>query len=148
MTGLKRCPECGAQYAEDDDCDSRFNQCLALEYENPSAYGAVHHLTVACYMLQHNRYSHRAWLEAREMLRQFVEEGVEPAEMRRANKRRVDSSQREWSIAQGPRFSGFGSISWTRTIADVRLGNPGEYGEDVKRWARAILSDTARTVSE
>jgi hypothetical protein len=45
---------------------------MALEYENPSAYGAVHHLTVACYMLQHNAYSRDVWLEARKMLAQFI----------------------------------------------------------------------------
>ncbi len=49
-----KCPECGAELPPGERCEERFNLCLALEYENPAAYGRVHHLTVACYMLQHN----------------------------------------------------------------------------------------------
>lgn len=33
-----------------------FNACLAREYSDPG-YGQVHLLTVACYMIQHGRYS-------------------------------------------------------------------------------------------
>ncbi len=139
---MSKCPKCGAEYPPDDSCQNRFNQCLALEYENPSAYGAVHHLTVTCYMLQHNLYSHKAWLDAREMLRQFVEQGVSPADMRARNRSKVDSGKRKWSITQGDKFSRFAEINWTRTIADVRLDNADNYCTDVERWAAAVLQDT------
>ncbi len=65
---------------------------MALEYENPIAWGAVHHLTVTCYMLQHNAYSGDVWLEARKMLAQFIQEGHFEAHLRRM--RRVYRARR------------------------------------------------------
>ncbi len=143
---MSKCPECGAEYPARDNCQNRFNQCLALEYENPTAYGAVHHLTVLCYMLQHNEYSHQVWLESREMLREFLEQGTTPSEMRRRNRKRVDSRNRKWSITQGPKFSRFADVKWTRTIADVRLDNAEDYSDDIKQWAATILHDTEASI--
>ncbi len=139
---MSKCPKCGAEYSAGDDCQNRFNLCLALEYENPTAYGAVHHLTVLCYMLQHNEYSHQVWLESREMLREFVEQGTSPAEMRARNRGRVDSGKRNWRITRGPKFSRFADIRWTRTIADVQLDNAEDYCADVRLWAESLLRDT------
>ncbi len=143
---MSKCPKCGAEYSAGDDCQNRFNQCLALEYENPTAYGAVHHLTVLCYMLQHDAYSHQVWLESREMLREFLERGTSPSEVRKRNRSRVDSGKRKWSITQGPKFSRFAEIKWTRTIADVRLVDADSYCADVKQWAASILHDTDESI--
>ena len=74
MTGP--CPLCHAEYPSGETCQERFERCLALEFENPGTYGAVHHLTVACYMLQHNRYSREGWLQARALLAEFVKQGT------------------------------------------------------------------------
>ena len=137
-----KCPQCGAEYAGGDDCGNRFNLCLAKEYENPAAFGAVHHLTVICYMLQHNAYSHASWLGARDLLRQFMQQGVTPAQARQRNRDHLDSSQRAWSITQGARFPQFASIPWTRTVADVRLDTPETYCADVRLWAASVLADT------
>ncbi len=145
---LNKCGKCGAEYGGEEDCRKRFELCLAKEYENPSAYGAVHHLTVICYMLQHNEYSHRAWLEAREMLRQFVRKGITPARLRRENRAKVDGGRRKWSITQGDKYARFDSIVWTRTIADVRLDDPQVYCADVRQWAESVLADTERWVEE
>jgi hypothetical protein len=142
------CLKCDAELADGEDCRGRFDLCLALEYENPSAYGAVHHLTVTCYMLQHNAYSHQAWLEARTMLDWFVRQGVEPAEFRKQNRDHVDSGRRKWSITNGPRFPQFDRISWTRTIADVRLDNPDNYCADMRLWAASVLEDTEPWIPE
>jgi hypothetical protein len=57
-----KCPLCGGEFASIEQCRERFDLCMALEYQNPSAYGAVHHLSVVCYMLQHNAYSDEVWL--------------------------------------------------------------------------------------
>ncbi|MCL4871458.1 MAG: hypothetical protein KJ063_21060 [Anaerolineae bacterium] len=115
---------------------------MALEFENPTVFGAVHHLTVACYMLQHNGYSRDVWLEARNMVAQFVHDGVMPAEMRRRGRSRLDSGHRTWSMSKGAKLAEFAAIVWSRTIADIRLDNPEIYCHDVTQWAMSILSDT------
>jgi hypothetical protein len=51
------CPECGATYNTDETCEDRFNASQAQELADP-AYYAVHHVSVPCFMLQHNRYLH------------------------------------------------------------------------------------------
>ena len=119
---------------------------MALEYENPGAFGAVHHLTVVCYMLQHNAYSRDVWLEARNMLAQFVEEGVSPAAMRGRNRVRFDSAHRSWSITKGAKLPEFETILWSRTIAGVRLDDPETYCADVQLWATYVLKDTEQLV--
>jgi hypothetical protein len=115
---------------------------MAMEFETPTTFGAVHHLTVACYMLQHNAYSRNVWLEARKMIVQFTQEGMTPAEMREQNRSRLDSGHRTWSVTKGVKLSEFDNIVWSRTIADVRLDNPEVYCTDVNDWALSVLEDT------
>ncbi len=91
----QKCPRCGAEYPSAEAYQQRFERCLALEYENPIAFGAIHHLSVACYMLQHNAYSRDVWLIDRDMLAQFVRDGVTPVEMRRQIRARFDSGRRK-----------------------------------------------------
>jgi len=145
---MNRCPQCGAEYAAGEDCGNRFNLCLAKEYENPSAYGAVHHLTVICYMLQHNVYSHEGWLGARELLRQFMQQGITPSESRKHTCNELDGERRKWNVTKGARFPKFGSISWTRTVADVRLDSPETYCADVRLWATSVLAETEPFIQE
>jgi hypothetical protein len=137
-----KCPQCGAEFPSDEQCRDRFDLCMAMEYENPAAYGAVHHLTVACYMLQHNAYSREVWLEAREMLAQFIREGMTPAEMRKQKRSRFDSGHRKRRVTAGEKLEEFGTIVWSRTIADVRLDNPRVYRADVELWVTSVLADT------
>ncbi len=139
------CPHCGAQLEPGETCRDRFNRGQLKEVEQPAAY-AVHHLSVPSYMLQHNIYSREGWLGARELLRQFVEEGLAPAEARRRSRVRVDSGHRSWSISRGPRLPGVERIRWTFTVADVRLDTPEHYCLDVKCWAERVLADSAALV--
>lgn len=143
-----KCPECGAELPPGELCEDRFNLCLAHEYENPVSYGQVHHLMVACYMLQHNRYSREGWLGARQIVFQSLKQGATPAELRKRNRQRVDSGHRKWSVTRGERIPGFERIAWTRTIADVRMDNPETYCADVKLWATSVLADTESLVRE
>ncbi len=48
-----RCPVCGAVHPDGATCEDVFNALLALAFSDPVA-GAAHHLTVMCYMLQHD----------------------------------------------------------------------------------------------
>ena len=47
---MSNCPECGAP---DNLCQTRFDEFLVLEFTD-AGYGAVHHLTVATFMVQHS----------------------------------------------------------------------------------------------
>jgi hypothetical protein len=136
-----RCPVCGAEF-HGETCRERFERCLALDYEHPDSYGAVHHLVVACYMLQHNEYSRRGWLEARDLVTDAIRHGVTPADIRKRNRRSYDSGQRQWKLTRGEKMAGLDGIVWSRTIADVRLDNPDRYREDVVQWAESVRADT------
>lgn len=137
-----KCPLCGGEFVSVEQCREWFDLCMALEYENPAAYGAVHHLSVACYMLQHNAYSAEVWLEARNMVARFIRDGMTPVQVRRQNRSRFDSEHRNWSVTRGAKLPEFGAIVWSRTIADVRLDDPQTYCKDVILWAEKVLSDT------
>jgi hypothetical protein len=137
-----QCPQCGAKYTTDEQCADRFQACLALEYENPSAYGAVHHLTVISYMMQHDGYSLSAWLGAREMLSQFIRDGVSPAATRKKIGMEANSGRRKWSMVKGPKLSHIARLDWKRTIAEIRLQDPETYVADVRQWAASVLEDS------
>jgi hypothetical protein len=140
------CPQCGATLASGETCIDRFNIAQIKEIENPASYYTVHHLSVLCYMLQHNVYSRDGWLAVRQLLHQFVYEDLTPAEARRQNRTTWDSGQRTWSLAKGAKLTQVDDIVWTRTIADVRIDTAEHYCADVRDWAIAVLADTAALV--
>ena len=77
---MTACPECGAAETR---CEAQFHRFLALEYSD-AAYGAVHHLTVAAYMLQHSsKLTAEGWLFERDLLKRFLVVGASPSEVRR-----------------------------------------------------------------
>jgi hypothetical protein len=89
------CPECGAL---GDACEARYQACLVKEFTD-AQYGAVHHLTVAAYMLQHSsRLTPEGWLYEREILREFLLENKPPAIIRKQHKAAVDSGRRSFKI--------------------------------------------------
>jgi hypothetical protein len=136
------CAQCGAVYPSGGTCQDRFNQCLALEYENPAAYGAVHLLTVACYRLQHNLYSRQGWLESRQLVAQTLRLGSNTDEIRKEYQRRLGSGQRNWSVTKGEKLKEFDLIHWSCTIAEIPLDSPARYVAAVRQWAACILEDT------
>lgn len=136
------CPQCGAQLPEGESCRERFERCLAFEFEQPRIYGAVHFLTVACYMLQHNQYSRQGWLFTRRGLAQVVREGLSPGELRERHHLRLDSGRREWSVTRGEKLPGVEAVHWNLSIAGVRLDDPDRYQSDVMRWAESVLADS------
>jgi hypothetical protein len=118
-----RCPVCGAEFPSGETCRKRFERCLTLDYEHPESYGAVHHLVVACYMLQHNQYSRRGWLEARALVADVVRHGLTPADIRKRNRRSFDSGHRQWKIHAGRKDGRFG---WHHLDAHHRRRAPGQ----------------------
>jgi hypothetical protein len=131
------CPECGAP---DKVCETRFHECLALEFQN-LGYGAVHHLTVTAYTLQHSsQLTREGWLHQRELLRQFIVENKSPDLLRQQSKD-LDSGKRTFKIKSKDGKPVIDKTTWTKTILDVRMENAKEYREDVKAWATSVLED-------
>ncbi|MFW6183228.1 MAG: hypothetical protein ACOC8X_05465, partial [Chloroflexota bacterium] len=87
-------------------------------------------------------YSRPAWLEAREMLSQFVNYGLTAAEARRTYSETLDQVQRPWRVTEAEKMTEVADIQWRRTIADVRLDNADLYRADVRRWAASVVADT------
>ncbi|HEX6386454.1 MAG TPA: DUF5946 family protein [Anaerolineae bacterium] len=141
---VQSCPECGATW-RGNTCQDDFHQMLFWEAENP-ALSEVHHLMVLCYHLQHpSLYSPEGLAEARQLLIEFVEHGRSPAEIRRRNRARLDSSQRNWKIKGTPAAQGSydAPIQWTMTAADVIAGGSNSYCDNVRAWAQSIQANLA-----
>ncbi len=134
------CSECGAS---GNQCEERFHACLAKEFED-IGYGAVHHLTVSAYMLQHSSKLTRAgWLYERDLLRDFLVNNKPPAQVRQQNRDRVDSGKREFKIKSRDAQPKVHQV-WSSTILSVRLEDAAQYREDVMAWARSVLQDSER----
>lgn len=138
------CPECGAPRTEDDGCRDRFDRCLVREFTDP-AYGTVHHLTVAAFMLQHpSRLSRPGWLAMRDLLGRFLRDGVSPAEVVAAGRRDaslVFGAGRSWRLTGGPPVVLPAGFAWTQTIPDTADAPPDAYAAAITGWAEAVLGD-------
>jgi hypothetical protein len=133
------CTECGAP---NGDCETRFEEFLVKEFED-AGYGAVHHLTVAAYMLQHSsKLTREGWIYERKLLREFLVENNSPTYIRDQNKDLVDSGKRKFKIKSRDGLPVIRPTEWTRVILDVRWANADVYREDVTAWARATLTNS------
>lgn len=134
---MEPCPECGTP-----DCQARFDSCLALEFSDP-AYGAVHHLTVAAYMLQHSsKLTKEGWLEMRTLVRAFLVENKPPARIREERKDSVDRGKRQFKIKSKTGARVIEKSTWTKTICDVRAENAEIYCADIAEWAKFTLEES------
>jgi hypothetical protein len=138
------CLQCGATFNGDETCEGWFTAGQVKEGDDP-AYCAVHHLSVASHMLQHNAYSREGWLITRDLLAQFIA-GLTPQEARRRMRHTMDSGNRSFSLTRGPKLDGVEDIAWMRTVADVRLDTAEHYCADVREWATSVLADSAGLV--
>jgi len=135
------CPECGVM---DYLCRSRFEELLALEFTDAS-YGAVHHLTVATYMLQHSsNLTREGWLYERDRLREFLVENKPPSLIRAERKVALDSGERDFSIKSKDGRRVIMKSDWRRTIMDVHMETAEQYCEDVIAWARSALDESEK----
>ncbi len=137
------CPECGAR---DSLCKERFDEFLALEFSD-MAYGAVHNLTVATFMLQHSsRMSKEGWLYERELLREFIVEKKSPSLIRQQVKDSVDSGRRTFKFKSKDGKPVINKTTWAKTILDVHAENADIYCQDINAWAKSVL-DEAETIT-
>jgi Family of unknown function (DUF5946) len=136
------CPECGALLGEGETCQSIFESFLALEYSDPG-YGKVHFLTVACFMIQHGRYSDDALVWIAEKLLLNLEEGVPAEKIRRRAAKETEQSGRSWKVNRSPDAPPLPKIVWSMTIADVaaRYRDTESYCELMIDWACSTLRE-------
>ena len=135
------CPECGALWNYGRTCADDFHQMLFWENERPEL-GEVHHLMVLCYHLQHpSLYSAAGLAHARELLREFVVDGLTPQEVRRRNREAVASGRREWRVTARPGDKGSYERppAWTMRARDVVAGGIDRYRAGVHTWAKSIV---------
>lgn len=121
---------------------------LFWENEDP-ANGAVHHLMVASYHIQHpSLYSPEGLDYAKQLLESFLVEGKTPAEIRKRSRSEVDSGQRTWKIKGTPDRHGVHPypVTWTMTAVDVAAGGIENYCTNVDRWARSIYDTLHRSI--
>jgi hypothetical protein len=136
MEATQPCPECGAPA-----CRARFDEFLVLEFTDP-AYGAVHHLTVAAYMLQHSsQLTREGWLHERELLKEFLVENKPPEFIRKQNKDKVDSGKRTFKIKSKTGQRVIHKSTWAKTILEVCTENAEVYCAGVTAWARSVLEE-------
>ncbi len=141
MEPVEKCPECGSAWPNGITCRDHFEQMLAWEFEYPEV-NTVHHLTVVCYHLQHpSLYSPEGLRGAMRLLAEFLDGGLQPEEVRRRDRQKLDSGVRKYKIKGTPASHGVYQppVHWTMTAADVIAGGPALYDQNVKKWARSVL---------
>ena len=135
---MTECPDCGARLSDDETCRSLFDRLLAHEYAFPEAFGAVHHLTVAAYSLQHPRGYSR---DAIRMWQVIVAESLDgvstPANfLERARAHFANGVRVREPGAEPPR--GW-PTRWPMTAADVvDTPDAAEHVDRVRQWATSI----------
>ncbi|MDR0410696.1 MAG: DUF5946 family protein [Treponema sp.] len=140
-----RCKQCGGIFSLNETCKDRFNITQTKEFEN-NEYFIVHHLSVPSYMLQHNNYSTKGWLLARELLFQFIYNNLTPDQARKQNRHILDNGNRKWNLNNTQKLTEVERIKWSFTLWNVRYNVAEEYCEDIKHWARSIFEDTKEIV--
>ena len=138
----QRCNQCGATHDDGADCESCFHALLAYENERPAAFGAVHHLTVATYYLQHPAgYTHEALTHWRELVGKALN-GARIRELRELSGRRFEGAKRVREPGSPP--PAWWPAAWPVAIQDVFV--PGTtvdvdiYVQRAREWAKATLA--------
>lgn len=135
---MSNCPECGAP---DILCQTRFDEFLILEFTD-AGYGAVHHLTVAAFMVQHSsKMTPEGWQYERDLLREFLFANKSPALIRKQIKDTVDSGKRTFKFKSKTGVPVIDKTTWQKTILDIRAENAEVYREDINTWARSVLEE-------
>jgi hypothetical protein len=141
------CPKCKAQFLVSETCQKRFDRFQMKELEDPD-YFLVHHLSVPCYMLQHNQYSRDGWFEVRKLLYKFVYENWTPDMARQHAQSKSKSGRLSYSLTRSIKLVEVEKITWSFIITNIRFENAADYCQDVRKWAKHIIEDTEPIVKE
>lgn len=136
------CPECGAVWKDGRTCQAVFDEFLVLEFTDPG-YGAVHMLTVACFMIQHGRYSDEGLRWIAQRLSENLEQGITAGQIRAQVAGDVGQDRRGWKVTRRPGDPPQAKIPWSMTIIDVAgsYHDAASYRAQVAEWARRTLKE-------
>jgi hypothetical protein len=122
------CDACGAER-----CEARFHACLAADFTDPR-FGAVHHLVVPAYALQHGWYTE----DAEHDIVQFVLARLHrPPDDRDRRRVRADADGPARVLARPPRPR---RLPWTHHVGHVDLRDPDRYTATVRAWAASVAT--------
>jgi hypothetical protein len=141
------CIKCGAVFDIDENCDDRFNTIQIKELDDTEYY-KVHHLSVPCFMLQHNNYSKKGWIEVYKLLEQFVNNGLKPEFAKVMIQNKFKYLKRNWSITKGEKLIEIGQIKWRFTITDIKYNTAEEYCNSITKWAKNIIEDAEEIIKK
>lgn len=133
------CTKCGTVHTGEKTCESIFGEFMALEFTDP-AYGRVHFLTVACYMVQHEGYSDELYVWVQTALRKYLEEGQNTEMIRQ------DAAQgpgRTKGIRRPADAKSLPKVAWSMTIVDVaaQMQDAESYCKLIERWGHTTLQE-------
>jgi hypothetical protein len=136
------CPDCGAPQTDEMTCQTAFDTFLSLEYVDP-AYGAVHFLTVACFMIQHNRYSDVGLIWIQNTLGEYLEKDLSLDQLRQLASQGTDSGSRSWKVTRSKDAPPLPKVAWSMTIIDVarQYTDADSYRDLITQWARVTLRE-------
>lgn len=136
------CPECGAILSEYTSCQEIFNSFLIKEYADPE-YGGVHFLTVACYMIQHRRYSDEGLIWIEQKIWENLILGMPARRVREKASKEMKNDLRTWKVVRSPDESPLPKISWSMTIVDIASNyqDSDNYCQLVQKWAHITLCE-------
>ena len=138
----ERCPECGAKLEIASSCQEIFDSFLVMEFTDPG-YGVVHFLTVACFMIQHDRYSEAGRIWIRQQMRVYLEEGLSGEELRQRIGKSAEQSTRGWKVTRSADEPAHPKLDWSMTIEDVaeQFQDAPSYCALIEQWARVTLAE-------
>ena len=143
LSKMDPCPSCGAVWEDGQDCQQRFDECLALEFSHPT-FGAVHHLTVPAFMLQHSGKLTTEGAQAMlDILHLFLVKHASPSHVRATYSGILDNKQRGWKFTKTSSAVLIDSNIWTCTISSVTMESGEKYCETIKDWAWSVYRDGA-----
>jgi hypothetical protein len=150
---MSNCADCGSVQDPGASCRECFDALLAFEYEHPAAFGAVHHLTVASFYLQHPQgYSLDALDAWRDVLKESLDATRTPREILATMSERFEGATRVRDRDAGT--PEWWPDEWPMTIRDVLVPNRDlpavdEYIARARAWAASVrrgLDECARDV--
>ena len=143
-TDTNTCAQCGASLEDGTTCQGFFDQLLALEFENREAF-VEHHLTVACYSLQHPAGYAATTIDAwYRLLRRSLVDGTPPSALRKVMSEKFEGETR---VREGGIHAPvWWPRRWSVIVRDVvaleeRPATAAAHLERVRRWAWSIVGD-------
>lgn len=137
----ERCSDCNAEQPGAESCESCFHALLAFEAERPAAFGAVHHLTVSCYSLQHPRgYAHATLNAWRALVADVLDGTATVAQLRARAADAFHGSTRTREPGAVP--PAWWPREWPLHVRDVirpgELPSIEEYVSRAREWAESV----------